>query len=227
MKKTILLAGLACVCLVFVGCGKSIESQIKTNLSDVRYNVFVGKNNEINVSLMSGMREMPYNFDGISNKKCEFGIITLTSQKTKLINSNFTLKVDGAEINGTLEENPYNHSFMTDIEKIIDCKSTVYISIENIVENMILTCESKEWQVQYDDALKIGTEALLEKAKMFVEGNELQAESYLKIIFDQSSNDSPYYWYFGITGKNGETIAVIIDVNTGEIVTDNNQNTAS
>lgn len=227
MKKTILLCGLACFCIALVGCGSNIETQIKENLSDVRYNVFVGKNSDITVSLMSGMRENPYNYDGVSNKKCEFGIVTMTSNSIGLLNSNFVLKVDGAEIVGVLEENPYDHSFMTDIEKIVDCESVVYITIENIVENMILTCQSLEWQVQYDDALKIGVDSLLEDAQRFVDGNKLKAESYLKIIFDQSSNNTPYYWYFGIVGENGENIAVIINPQTGEIITRNPETTAS
>lgn len=221
MKKTILFSFIACLSFAFIGCGASLETQIKANLSDVRYCVFTGKNQNISISLICGMRENPYNYDGVSNKKCEFGIITMTSNKGALANSNFTLSVDGAEITGVLEENPYDHSFMTDIERVIDSESTVYISIENIVENMILTCESLSWQVQYKDALEIGVDALLEDAKRFMDGNNLRAESYLKIIFDQKSNTTPYYWYFGIVGENGENIAVIIDPANGNIITQN------
>ena len=54
-----------------------------------------------------------------------------------------------------------------------------------------------------------------------MDGNNLRAESYLKIIFDQKSNTTPYYWYFGIVGENGENIAVIIDPANGNIITQN------
>ena len=208
------------MCVAFVGCSTSLEQQMTDNLSDVRYNIFTAQNENISVSLMSGMRENPYSYDGVTHKKCEFGIITVTLKNASSAEGlSFVLVVDGVEIKGVLEENPYDHTFMTDIEKIIDCQSQVYFNLDGLAQNMIMTCESATWQVQYIDALKIGKNELLGEVGRFVKDNVLHAETYLKIIFDQNSTENPYYWYFGVVGENGENIAVIINPTTAEIIT--------
>lgn len=218
MKKISVIVLLA-LCFVLAGCGSDLKTSLVENLSDIRYNIFVGQDEDVNISLMCGMRENPYAYDGISNKKCEFGIITVQTNGQNFESLPYELTVDGAKISGTLEENPFDHTYMIDIEKIISSESAVYITIESLANNMILTCESCSWEVQYDDAIELGIKELFDSTDMFVEDGRLKAETYLKIIYDQKDSESPYYWYFGIVGENGENIAVILDVHTGAVIT--------
>ena len=123
MKKFGLTAVVAVMMFVFVGvsgCGLNAKSDVVNNLSDVRYSVFVGQSDGLIANLMCGMRENPYSYDGKSNKKTEFGIVTVFFEKHPGQELHYSLSVGKTSFAGTLEENPYNHSFMADIQKIVD-----------------------------------------------------------------------------------------------------------
>lgn len=221
MKKILVavLAVLVCGCTMLAGCGLNTKSDVINNLSDIRYCVFVGQNDDAVVNLMCGMRENPYSYDGVSNKKTEFGVLTVFFKNRQSENLHFSLNVGKASYAGALEENPYNHSFMADIQKIVDCEDAVYLSIEGVVENMQLLPESLGWKIQYSQALDIAYSALEEELASLYSSRKFCAECYLKIVLDQSSIDNPYYWCFMYVGQNGQSGSVIIDVNSGEVLT--------
>lgn len=221
MKK-FLVAGLAVmilVCLGLSGCGLNAKSDVVNNLSDVRYSVFVGQNDGAVANLMCGMRENPYSYDGISNKKTEFGVLTVFFKNRPTQNLHYSLSVGKSSFAGTLEENPYNHSFMADIQKIVDSSEAVYLTIEGVAENMQLMPESAGWEIQYSQALDIAFDALEEDLMKLYSSRKFCAECYLKIVMDQSSIENPYYWCFMYVGQNGQSGSVIIDVHSGEVLT--------
>lgn len=223
MKKIsfVVLAVMMIGCAMLSGCGLNVKSDVLNNLSDVRYCVFVGQSDGVVANLMCGMRENPYSYDGKSNKKTEFGVITVFFKNRLSEDLHYSLSVGKSSYAGVLEENPYNHSFMADIQKIVDGEG-VYLTIEGVVDGMQLMPESKAWAVQYDKALDIAYEVLEEKLKGLYSSRRFCGECYLKIVLDQSSIDNPYYWCFMYVGQNGESGSVIIDVNSGEVLTKSN-----
>ena len=223
MKKIsfVVLAVMMIGCAMLSGCGLNVKSDVLNNLSDVRYSVFVGQSDGVVANLMCGMRENPYSYDGKSNKKTEFGVITVFFKNRPSEDLHYSLSVGKSSYAGVLEENPYNHSFMADIQKIVDGEG-VYLTIEGVVDGMQLMPESKDWAVQYDKALDIAYEVLEEKLMGLYSSRRFCGECYLKIVLDQSSIDNPYYWCFMYVGQNGESGSVIIDVNSGEVLTKSN-----
>ena len=221
MKKICAFLLLVVFCVVLTGCSKDIKTQMAGSVSDVRYHIFAGRTQNVSASLMCGVRENPYAYNGISNKTCEFGVITLNFQGDFSEGLSFELKVDDYKISGVLEENPYDHNFMTDIKKIINPEQTVYLTVEGVVNDLLLPCVSKDWNVQYTSVLDIAFENIQEDLALFLENNHFKAECYIKIIHDLSSEEYPYYWYFGIIGENGNKLSLIIDPQTGEIITKN------
>ena len=223
MKKIsfVVLAVMMIGCAMLSGCGLNVKSDVLNNLSDVRYFVFVGQSDGVVANLMCGMRENPYSYDGKSNKKTEFGVITVFFKNRPSEDLHYSLSVGKSSYAGVLEENPYNHSFMADIQKIVDGEG-VYLTIEGVVDGMQLMPESKDWAVQYDKALDIAYEVLEEKLMGLYSSRRFCGECYLKIVLDQSSIDNPYYWCFMYVGQNGESGSVIIDVNSGEVLTKSN-----
>lgn len=226
MKKKI-FALLVCVGVLIVcltGCGTSIKTDVVNNMADIRYNIFSGQSKGVVVNLMCGMRENPYIIDGFAKKPVQFGVITATLSQKPTQPVHYTLTVSKQTFSGVLEENPYNHTFMVDIEKIVSVTDAVYITIESVVENLLLVPESEGWAVQYDQALDIGIAALEEKLKTVYEKRKFKAECFLKIVLDQSTTDCPYYWCFGFNAQNGSKSMVIFDVKTGEILTEKSTN---
>jgi hypothetical protein len=221
--KKVMVMLLVCfsVCLL-TGCGSDIKNEMIKNLSDVRYNLFEAKTDEIKVTLMCGLREDPYDYNGISNPKCEFGVITANFTEMPEVNEiGFTLIVNGVGYYGNIEKNPFGHNFMADIEKIVEDNANVYLTIDGIEGELLMTCVSKNWTVQYEDALNIATEYFMEQAKQFFKNKKFKAECYLKIIYDENSEFDSYFWYFGIIGTDNAKLSLVIDVNSGEILTDN------
>ncbi|MDD4815933.1 MAG: hypothetical protein PHQ62_02185 [Clostridia bacterium] len=223
MKKFKILAIIFAVAIIFCSCKFDIQGEVLDNISDVRYNLFEAKTENLTATLMCGMRESPYAYDGVSNSKCEFGIITITYKvrpETEAIP--YTLRVGSAVFEGNLEENPFDHTYMVDIEKIVDNTASICLKLENFDSELQMACISSNWAVQYDNALTIAMQGVEDDLLQFFSSKKFLAECYLKIIFDQKSTTSPYFWYFGIIGENGTTVALIIDTETGEILTKSN-----
>ena len=222
MKKIVFCVVVCLVPLVLVGCGTSIKTDVVNNMSDIRYDIFVGQSEGVVVNLMTGLRENPYAYDGNSNKKTEFGVITVSFEHQPTQNVHFALSIDGVTTSGVLEENPYNHTFMADIEKIVSNDSGVFLTLEGTVQNLQLIPISKTWAVQYSQALDIAVNALQEDINEAYKNKKFQAECYLKIVLDQTNVDKPYYWCFMIVYAEGGSKSIVFDVNTGQILTQNN-----
>ena len=219
-KKIALVACVLALPVLMVACTTNMKSDVLNNTSDIRYNIFVGQADGVAVNLMCGLRENPYNYDGKSCKKTDFGVLTATLKTRPTENVHFTITIDGAAQSGVLDENPYNHTFMADIEKIVDDESAVFITIEGVVENMQMVCVSADWAVQYGDALDIAITSLEEEIKNAYQNRKFCAECYLKIVLDQANVDNPYYWCFMILKSDGTSKSIIFDVETGEILTE-------
>ncbi|MDD3862399.1 MAG: hypothetical protein PHV79_00885 [Clostridia bacterium] len=214
----LLLIGTSCV----AGCGYNIKDEMINNLSDIRYNLFEAKTLDLRVTLMCGLREEPYDYNGVSNAKVEFGVISVHfSNLAERETYDFNLKVNDKEFSGELEKNPYNHNFMADIESLVNDDAQIYLSIESIENELMLVCINKNWQIQYQDALEIATVQLEEEAKKFFQKRKFAAECYLKILYDENSDLDTYLWYFGIEGQDKKRISLVIDVHSGDILAKN------
>lgn len=220
MKKLIIFAIICVVAILSTSCKLDMQSEVLDNMSDIRYNLFEAKTEDFTATFMCGMRENPYEYDGVSNSKCEFGIITITYKVRPLLEEiDFVLKVNNSDFVGVLEENPYDHTYMADIEKIIDSEAEIFLAIDDLESDLQFTSISSSWAVQYADALTIALENVNDDLPQFFSSKQFLAECYLKIIFDLKSTTAPYFWYFGIVGQGGATVALIIDTETGEILT--------
>ena len=221
MKIFKLLFVIVAVSAMFLltGCGYDIKYEMLNSMSDVRYNLFEAKTESMKVTLMCGMREEPYEYNGVSNQKCEFGVITVYfTELQEAEEIEFTLQAGDIEYTSALERNPFHHNYMTDIEALIDDEANVYLTIDGIGSEMILVCVSKNWGVQYQNALEIATEHFEIDAKQFFNNRKFNAECYLKIIYDENSDLETYLWYFGIVGTDNNRLSLVVDVNSGQIL---------
>ena len=195
----------------------NINNFVKNNLSDSRYYVFDGECETYFATLIFGKRETPYYADGISNENVEFGIIEVMffNKKTEETIS-CKLDIDNLSYNVILEKNPITFSYMTDLEKIYNQNSTIYLTVEDQVVN--LENQTKNWQINFQKALHVGINTF----KDFIissKKNNLNTEFYLKIIGKANSYENKFfYWCFSIKGENISK-SCAIDVETGEVLT--------
>lgn len=223
MKKKILIVALFVLCLFgFVGCGKS-----KINLADFlieqRENLFTACDDLYSVSFSTGMRESNYSFDGVINEKVPFGVLTLTrNQNLPLANDTYTyvVKINEETHTGFLEKGN-NNSYSADLEvnTVGDESINVQISFTGYTFNQNLTNTSSNFQVDGQTALNIAQKELGENVANLLKDKNVKIEVVMKLMKDFSNEDlQSYYWYVGIISTNGDTLGLLVDANTGDII---------
>jgi hypothetical protein len=196
------------------------------NLSEVRYNLFQGSTANLNATLMSGEREDPYALDGVNEPLVDFGVITvsfLTDISGLMGVPTYKLTVDDKYYEGTLEKDPFRKNYVADVGVIIPDTSQVYLLVEwdSLYETLKLEPISTNWQVDWQKALDIAVNQIGEKRfNSLVEQGKLKAEVQVQIIADVQGIIEDYYWYVNMYGQNGSIFTVVIDPNSGGIVTE-------
>lgn len=224
MKK-IICALLLCCSLIFVGCGnseKKTANYIGNHIIESRNNFYLGQDDNYYATFCSGEREEPYDLDGVVNEKVSFGIITLSRHdNTKLANDEyiFTITINGESLSGTLTKSPYDNTYSADIEKSVDDNAEISldVNINGTAFTQNLYNESKNFKVSQQKAIEIAAKELADSLKN-MSGDNKTAEAVVKILKDYSGETNRYFWYVGLVGFDGKTAGVLIDAQTGELV---------
>ena len=222
MKKFIVLL---CFCLLILpiqsGCSFSLNSAVKANMSEIRKNVFEAENEKFKVSFMSGQRENPYYYDGVSEKKCDFGIFTVYFKEfVGALKVPFIATINDQKYEGVLEKNPFNESYMVDIERSVSDEDSIMIQIDNN-SAISLSNISSSWNISWQDALDIGIKELNEELRSVYIKGVFNGECYLKPITDDNFISGEYFWAFILVNTRFERFTVVFDVNSGEVLVKN------
>lgn len=222
MKKKLLIFTLLAVCLFSLSaCGKS-KIDLANYLIEERNNLFTANDDLYNVTLSSGMREEDYNFDGKISPKVEFAVLTLTrNDGSPLANDTYTyiVTINEDKRTGTMEKSPVDNSYAVDLETAIadDAEISVSISFTGYHFKQELTNTSNDFSVDKNTALSIANKELEHDLKNVMSDNA-KIEVVMKILKDYSNIEKSYYWYIGVISTNGETLGILIDANSGEII---------
>ncbi len=208
----VLLCAILCI-FSFVGCKETIEESIGQNVSEYRQNFFMGVGEKFSATFTDGKREQEFITNGEKTSLVDFGVIVIKTQS--LSQKNFVFKINDEEVSGTLEVNPFDNTFVADIKQTVDKDDTLTLSFDN--ESITLICLSKDWKINHNNALDIFVHKNKEKLATYYNNNNFEGEIYIKIVSDRQDMSNIYYYVLCIT-KNGDIIANLIDVSTGEIL---------
>lgn len=222
-KKILILTMLAVFIFGLTACGKS-SVNLQDYLIEERNNLFTAQDNLYSVTFSSGMREKNYNYDGKVDEKVEFGVLTLIrNDSNPLANDNYayTITIDGEELSGVMEKSPVDNSYAVDIGKKVEDTAEINVSIKftgyTFKQDLINT--SKDFSVDKAAAIKLANKELKEDLKNITEDKNNKIEVVMKILKDFSNQDiNRYYWYIGVISTNGETLGILIDTNSGDII---------
>lgn len=207
----------------FYGCNNSGGNNGQVckyfeNVSEYRKNLFVCKNANYLVTLTSGERESDYAMNGVKSNLVDFGVVTVKFEKafagSKL---QFELKIDKDTYTGEFEINPYDNTFVYDIGKQVSDSSSVSLYLVDIDEKINLECLSKDWKVNYKQALKVFEDKHEKEIAESLKDKKLQGEIYIKTVAEDA-NLNDIYWYIMLITENGEMYASLISVTTGQIM---------
>ena len=224
-KKDFSIIKIVCVFILIVavlvvsGC-EGIDNIVLNNMSDLRINYFEGKNDNFYVNLSCGYREEVFNYDGISSTPTECGVLSLGYfDICSYASVTVVLIVDGEQNEYVLEKSPFENVYMEDIGKILTKDNIVKIKLKGTDEIIVLNEISNKWKINYKKAIEIGAKYLKEKLESLYFNGTLHAEGYLKVV--SKIDYEKKYWYFALTSQSGENYSLLIDVESGEIISNN------
>ena len=218
---TILVIGvIIAVTVLTFGCKPSNLNLMQKNLSEYRKVLYVASTPNFDATFTTGKREDPYLLNGVSEKKVEYGVLTVKFNKEIVTQPTFTLLIDTIQFSGKLEKNPFDNTYVADIEKEVSDVADINLKImvEEINDNINMDNASADWKINYKKALSIATAEFEDILPNYIKNNKLKAESHIKIVGSTDKDLPKIYWYVSIICQNGDSFACIIDPYSGEIL---------
>ena len=215
------------ICPLFLfGCNSAnLKAIVNEKLSEVRFNLFSASNDEINIKFTSGFREDPYILNGKSENKKEFGVITVKFLKN-LPNTNaspnFVITIEDMDFDGVFELNPFDQTYVQDIETFVldDSNVTIKIMFGELNFETSLKNVSKEFSINHKDALNIFIKEFEKDINLLLK-NGKDFEVYVKIISDPNFSLDKNYFYVCLISNSGISFSLIIDPLSGQILAKN------
>lgn len=215
------------ICPLFLfGCNNAnLKAIVNEKLSEVRFNLFSASSDEINIKFTSGFREDPYILNGKSENKKEFGVITvkfLKSLPNTNASPNFVITIEDMDFDGVFELNPFDQTYVQDIETFVldDSNVTIKIMFGELNFETSLKNVSKEFSINHKDALNIFIKEF-EKDINHLLKNGKDFEVYVKIISDPNFSLDKNYFYVCLISNSGISFSLIIDPLSGQILAKN------
>ena len=120
-----------------------------------------------------------------------------------------------------MEKSPVDNSYAVDIGKSVDDNAVINVEIKftGYTFKKELVNTSKDFVVDKTTALNIANKELKDEVKNIMSEKNNKIEVVMKILKDSSNSETNrYYWYIGIISTSGETIGLLIDTNSGDII---------
>lgn len=215
MKKVLLSLTLLLMPVLMFGCQKSIS--LEDCISEITKIYFSAESESVVGNISIGEREDPYIIDGTHTKNCDFSLISLKFDE--LLPSNqieVDLNINNVSSKLILELNPANHFYMADLGCALKGNDVIQLTYQNFTlyfENI-----SDSFVVDYNQALKIGQEALGDKIDKYYNNDNFNGEGYLKVLTKQEGDSKELFWVFTVVSSNGSKNNVVLSVSDGKVI---------
>lgn len=223
MKKKLFIFSILAVMMFGLSACSGSKIDLKDYIIEERTTLYTASDSLYNVSLSTGMREQDYNLDGIRNEMVEFGVLTISRNDSEpLANDNYyyTVTIGEEILTGSLIPSQIDNSYTVDLERKFseDSVINVEISFTGYTFNEDLTNTSQDFSVDLETALEIANQELASELSNMSKLNP-NIEVVTKILKDYSSEElKRYYWYVGVISGDGDTLGLLIDANSGEVI---------
>lgn len=183
------------------------------NIAEARFYLkTAGTDNPIgNVQLYSGIRETDFQADGIATATVAFTVLSVEPTNDKIVyNGCITtlIKINDQEpVKLVLEKNPYGNNYAGDLENALDQNANVSVTFQangETIGSVTLTDVMPETAIKWETALEIACQAL-----NGVLSTDIRMESSTKILCDNSTVNTPY-WFVSFVTENGNRYFVVV-----------------
>lgn len=201
MRKAV-IAILLCLTMVCAGCAKRNEVE---NFSEITFYYFEGRTGQDYALLCVGEREEPYKKDGVTAKKFDFSLITLSIEGAP----NYILPAS-IEINGVKEQvylEMIGNEYTFDLGRKVASTDNIRLSYNDKVIDLQLQVP----EIDYAKAISIGEEHLSK-----VVDNKNHCERYLRVLTHQESGQK--FWGYSVFSEAGQEYVAVIDSSSGQVI---------
>ena len=196
--------------------GNSLQQKAIANISEARFFMLQGENDNLRVQFFSGVRETTYEIDGIATGTTPFALLNVEPRNISHIDDQELtgrLQIgDNEPTDVTLERNQYGRNFAVDLGKHVDGTAAVVftLTLPNDTVVFTLTPSMPEDAINWEKALEIATDHLAP-----ILNNAQSFETYVKIITDLQNLGA--FWFVQFATNDGDTHFVVINP-AGDIV---------
>ncbi len=208
MKKYALIIILCVIVSSLTGC--SALEKDESRISELRDGVFFAVGEDIEVSLITGVREEPFTPDGQSGEKREFSLLTILPKKANAsILYSFELIYGDRVYGGEMNKHPLKNSFSYEIDERITEACSVTIIAPNYAQTFSLKSVIDEEFITADEAYRIAKKEL----------RSPNGEIFVRLLQNPlTPSGEGYYWYIAFVESNYRIKAVLIEPISKEIV---------
>lgn len=218
MKKKLLL-GLMLICVGFscLACGTTTKGLVMDNMSEMTKVYYFGENEDFYCSLSSGQREKEYSMDGKHRGEENFALLSLNlseSISSQLVKA--TVIIDGQSSEVELEINSISSAYLVDLERELSGSETIEVVYDG--QSLILENLSKDFAVNYQQALDIACSEMEDKIVEKRSFNNLNAECYLRVLDKKANDFDNVFWCFSVLNCDNENYSIIISTVDGSVL---------
>ena len=219
MKKIFGIAGVVAIVsfivALMIGCSAGFSGVAERSISEYRKNLFVAINDDLGVSFVTGKREEPYQYDGRCGELAEFGVLTVKFKESFVgVSPSFTLYIDSFQYNGSLEFNPFDGTYVADIEKEFNDNVDISLRLHAGGKDydMPLECISKNFAINYKQAFDLAVHAMQSLIELHIKDGKLEGEIFIKFVGDNTMQLDTVYYYILFVPVEGDSVSCLIDV---------------
>ena len=200
------------ICFLFSACTKKIC--YFDYVSELRSNIFRAQTDEFYLRLFATEKEYPYINDGIKQEtsvRTEVYLLAPSGDKTCTISFTVDNKTYGGEMSYDNVKAEYYYSCTLDVSLLSQIDCTIQYGEERL--QLCALSVRTETTLSPKAALDKLVQAEQELFTSLTDKYGFAGEIYLRLIHE----DFPYY-YVGVTGRNGNTVAFLLNAETGNIL---------
>ena len=192
-------------------CGKY---DYMSRVSEIKSDIFLAETEEFTVSLSCISREYPYAMDGVAGEHTQIIEIILTDggeEEREYCVYVLGEKTRGGEMSYRSVRGDYFYSESTEVfpqESV-----SLRIEWEDEVREISATSVKNERMLKPEQALEKAIEAEKEAVDQLMQDGAFRGEFHVRLLRRKAT-----YYYVGIIDREGKTIALLLDAESGEVL---------
>ena len=192
--------------MCFSACEKTPD--YSTFISQVRFDILCGKNDNLTLLCYAEQRETPYAYDGVSNPLENLLIFKFDKEICNLTLTFTTDKVYTLNVDNTLNR----RFWQIKVNQFPTNSLTVTITTENGQENVVLNSVKTTKTLSYNQAIN---SLKKQQPELFEELNESGNlyEINVRLLWENN-----FLYYFVGLSQNGKTNAFLLDAENGNVI---------